>query len=315
MDDNTFTRSIINKELCIRKYINNVKYHSYNNPQKNNKIKNEANNAFSRLLMILLSFSSNHNLFNIEYDPHNKIDVYAMNKWEKEMKEKGIDYNKHKLIHDLNSKIRVKKLKYIPNHDVNTLILPNVLDRMRKKYNKFSKALDNKEKNFDTHVLAVYLRYNTFDAYSQCWTAHNKDKPNYKNKHFKTIELFGAPFNTNTDIFTFGSLFPDVDSAFGGFHNYRNLFTYIMDENSRGNYYNIQISPPNVPIILVDLVDKIQNLKKKNNLLIMFPHWTDSPAYQAVSKMFPNQKVIERYYDMWSERVVTGKSIKSTLFW
>jgi hypothetical protein len=230
-------------------------------------------------------------------------------KWEAELKEKQIILNTNKMINILNTYVPKPEYIIVPELDIKALIPEKTYDRMLYRY----QSQGNKPENFHLACKLVYLRYNTYDAWSQCWTMCDEDRINFANPKWKTIELFGSAFNTQKDTYLFGSLFPDVDGPFGGVSRYIDLYQRILDDNLNGTYYNIWVDPPNLETILEDLIPRISNLKKNNNVFCMFPTWKDSIAYLSLEKMFNGIMLLGCHQDMW-----TGKKMypgKSTIFY
>lgn len=308
-------------EVLLRHILWNAKYSFYNNPQKIRKIDYEANNVFNRFIISYFTFiNKSFIVSSILINRDNGKEKELLQKVQSEMKEKKIEYDIQQLIDNINKPLLdnmnitsetmsvINLQTIIKNH-----MTQSTYERMVKKYLKYNdvKGVDKKE-YINLRIALVFYRYNTYNAFSQCWTATKKDMPNYKNPDLKTIELFGSPFNTQVDTYIFGTLFPDTDHYFGGLMNYYDLAKYILDCNKKGEFFNIQISPPNVENILETLVPIVLQLKEKNNILVMYPHWTDNKSYKGMEEIFPNKKIITDYLDMWNDKVVSVS--KSTLF-
>jgi hypothetical protein len=297
------------KEMIYRKILWTAKKNSYHNPKKNKMIDHEANNAFGRLIIGLLTFILKQHEPIIIIDKKNPKVMKFIKKWEAELKEKQIILNTNKMINILNTYVPKPEYIIVPELDIKALIPEKTYDRMLYRY----QSQGNKPENFHLACKLVYLRYNTYDAWSQCWTMCDEDRINFANPKWKTIELFGSAFNTQKDTYLFGSLFPDVDGPFGGVSRYIDLYQRILDDNLNGTYYNIWVDPPNLETILEDLIPRISNLKKNNNVFCMFPTWKDSIAYLSLEKMFNGIMLLGCHQDMW-----TGKKMypgKSTIFY
>lgn len=316
-------KNILN-EVFLRNILWRAKSLSYFNPEKNRKIDYEANNAFNRLVISYLTFI-NQNPYNPFFliNTENKNELVVLDKWVNEMKEKNIMYNPNGLIESINNTQTLnrnfidsdimtfeKQIPYIKDK-----INPLTYDRMVKKYINYNNIINNKnmEEHINYRIAMVFYRYTTYDSWSQCWTLTKKDYPSFKNVAYKNIELFGSPFNTQLDTHIFGTLFPDTDKYFGGIMKYQDLANYIIQENNNGEYFNIQISPPNLENILNTLPEIVRKLKVKNNIFVMFPNWTDNKGYREIEKMFDNKKIINSYLDMWTGKEVTIS--KSALFY
>jgi hypothetical protein len=272
------------------------------------KTKFEAKNAMGRLLINCLSFGKQapetYRLFQ-------SVDQITLDKFYSELDEKHIRYPNVDVVHML--------VNYVPRSHPSSCELMRIGDpvksRMGRRFLKRNPRLSSLD--FDFAMRRVYMRYNTFDIWTQCWTFDRKlDAVPYGNPRNKTIELFGSSFNAQESTFLFGTVFPDVDKMFGGFGLYTNLIEYIFKMNKESVYFNVEINPPNVPRILDTLPQIARDLVASgNNVMAMFPHWTDHAAYIAMDDMFSNKKVVTRYFDMWTDLPVVGKSMRSSLFW
>lgn len=292
-------------EYSLRALFDNARWYKQMDP----RTAYEANNALSRLVINFASFTPRVNdSCRLFYIGDGEVDREILDKFESEMREKNVSYNLAALIRDLN------QFTPFPYWEpIHIRAPPETKTRVFKRFKQVT-GIKSYEK-FLEHFRLVYMRYCTFNMWTQCWTYDPEDAVPYDDKSLKRIELFGAPFNTQVDTYKFGTLFPDIDGVFGGDATYSQMVKFIQAQNEQGERFNIQIAPPNVPRILDDLVNIIPQLQHKNRVMIMFPYWTDHDAYIAISKMFSNHKIITRYVDMWTGKPVTGKAMKSTLFW
>jgi len=295
-------------EKRYRSILYTAKKLSYFNPKQNKKIDYEANNIFGRMIITLLTFTetSDKLVFKIKED---KISKKIIEKWESEMNEKRIKYNKNAMLNVLNGNIRPFNIKLeIP--DVKKLINPKVMKRMEDKYYKHANNPTNA--GFIEASTLVYIRYNTYDAWSQCWSVNNKDVNYPGDPKYMNIELFGSPFNTRKETSVFGTLFPDTDKEFGGYKRYFDLYHFILRMNKNKLYFNLFINPPFVEEIMDDLVDIVYDLKKTNNVVVLFPHWKNQEAYKTVKTFFDHFRINTEVHDLWTDTIITG--VKTTTF-
>ena len=308
------------REISIKKILNKARDSTYINPKNSRSIAYEVNNVFNRFIIGMLSFSKHVDLEDRLFivDRRSKVDKEIVKNWLENLKIRSIPVDDaDKILINIINNYNPQLDDKITIYDMTSKIPKTTLERMMKKYQNYSveKKIKWSYKDFKILSNIVYLRYDTYQAWSQCWTVNKRNTVSYKNPKLKTIELFGAAFNTQIDTYIFGSLFPDVDSPFGGIMRYNKLIEFILEENEKGIRYNIQVAPPNVIEILNDLAEKMPILKRGNKILIMFPAWTDAQSYKDMEAMFKNKKNIFEYIDMWNGQNIKGKSIKSTLFW
>lgn len=143
-------------------------------------------------------------------------------------------------------------------------------------------------KQFDKRLVIMIYRYNALNAWSNCWTLPDT----WKKENNYSIELFGAPFNSESPIF--GSLFPDVDKYFGGMGDYNHVLEYIGELEE---VQNILINPPFIDRVLDDVVQKL-DLLKLHNYHMIYPHWVNSEVYKKLLDTYKHIKHIQ-YIDKY----------------
>lgn len=303
-------------EIKLRKILKKAKIDSCKVYPTNKYVQYELNNVFGRFIISAISFGkgTTSRLMGIN-DSHNPY----LEKWESEMRKIRLEPDRETLINILNHHEPILSPADLRIPDVREEIDNQTIIRMQNKYIAYSGAMTGSKKSyakFLAHVTKVYYRYMTYDSWSQCWTMLPEDRPDFKSKELKTIEMFGAPFNTQADTYIFGTIFPDTDNPFGGIGRYKDLYKKILKDNKKGIFYNIQINPPYVESIMDDLVPIISKLKSnKNKTMVMFPAWTDSKSFQSVKAMYDNEKIIDKSLNMFTNEVIFTKNTKSYLWW
>jgi hypothetical protein len=296
--------SKLKNEYLTRQRINVAKARSCTIPpadyKRTRKLKYEVGVVFGRLLISLVPLVDT---LNIKVNPALSKHREIIDKWESELKDKGIIPHKQVLIDTLNT--------YVPQNVSRTdrvdSIPKNLMAHLKARYNGDSCVIDAIE--------LMLVRYTTYDAWSQCWTLHPDDsiKNEVFNPELDNIELFGAPFNVQRSTLYFGTLFPDTDTPFGGIMRMKELVLKIVEDNKEGIRYNIQINPPYVETVLADCVQAVYCLLANNNIFVMFPSWTDNPSYIRMGEIFKHSKTLNRAIDMWTGDTIPH--VSSTLFW